>query len=380
VLREEHGFALGPAHVLDALRALEAIGIDDRDRVRTALRLTCCGSPDERVTFDRAFAAFFDEPAAGVTQPYAPRHSRPGREERGAGDERGGAERGGSDEDDGSAAAAAAGERRVDAENDELRAWRALRARYSPAAARAGRARFAPEAERAMEHAAARFVAAVRAGRARRLRAAARGARLDGPRTLRASLRTGGEPIVIHRRGRPPRAPRFVFLIDGSRSMAEHTDAVVAFARGVCTQTRRATAFTFSTELREVTDVLRAPGRAPIELELGAAWHGGTRIGAALTDFLTAQGDRLLSRDTIVLIASDGLDVGDVERLARTMETLNRRSAAVVWLNPHAALPGFAPSARGMRAALPFVDLLAPLAGPPDVDRLARRLRGANVT
>ncbi|MGD1067679.1 MAG: VWA domain-containing protein, partial [Vulcanimicrobiaceae bacterium] len=313
MLREEHGFALGPAHVLDAIRALEAIGIDDRARVQTALRLTCCGSPDERATFDRAFAAFFDEPSPGVAQPYAPRHSRPGRDERGAGDERGVAEPGANTEEDGSATPAA-GERRVDDENDELRSWRTLRARYSPAAVRAARARLAPDAEHAMERAAARFVAAARTGRARRLRAAAQGLRLDGPRTLRASLRTGGEPFVLHRRGRPPRAPRFVFLIDGSRSMAEHTDAVVAFARAVSSQTRRASVFTFSTELREVTGALRAPGRAAIEAELGAAWHGGTRIGAALTHFLTTQGDRLLSRDTIVLIASDGLDVGDVER------------------------------------------------------------------
>jgi uncharacterized protein with von Willebrand factor type A (vWA) domain len=108
--------------------------------------------------------------------------------------------------------------------------------------------------------------------------------------------------------------------------------------------------------------------------ELGEAWGGGTKIGAVLGTFVHEYGTRLLTPDTLVIVFSDGLAGGDVLRLERAMRTIDRRCAAIVWLNPHADTPGYRPSARGMRAALPFVTLFTAANDAHGFTRLARRL------
>ena len=42
------------------------------------------------------------------------------------------------------------------------------------------------------------------------------------------------------------------------------------------------------------------------------------------------------------------------------MRELKRRCKRIVWLNPLLGAEGYEPSARGMRAALPYLDLFAP--------------------
>jgi uncharacterized protein with von Willebrand factor type A (vWA) domain len=105
------------------------------------------------------------------------------------------------------------------------------------------------------------------------------------------------------------------------------------------------------------------------------AWGGGTTIGVCLRDFLQRYGERLLGRDTVVIIASDGLDIGDVAILRAAMARLFRLSAAVVWLNPHLRTPGFAPTALGMSVARPFVTTLDVVREASDLARLAREVR-----
>jgi hypothetical protein len=121
----------------------------------------------------------------------------------------------------------------------------------------------------------------------------------------------------------------------------------------------RANVFVFSTDLRDVTRTLRAAARSGEPVRgLGEAWGGGTRIGASLDVFVRRYGWRLLNDETIVFVFSDGRDVGDISLLENAMRDVSRRSAAVVWLNPHLDSPGYTPSARGMRIALPYINLL----------------------
>ncbi len=215
----------------------------------------------------------------------------------------------------------------------------------------------------------------MRLGRSRRWTPSRSGPRFDLRRTLRAALRTGGDPVALHRLGPPRRNPRFVVLIDGSRSMADHAGPSLQFAHALCLRTRRAHAFVFSTEMQSVTRALRDPQQAGRALrDLGDAWGGGTRIGANLAAFVRASDTRLLQPETIVLIASDGLDAGDTEALERAMRALRRQSAAVVWLHPHAASTNFRPAAAGMRTALPYVTLLAAARDRTDFVRLARTM------
>ncbi len=164
-------------------------------------------------------------------------------------------------------------------------------------------------------------------------------------------------------------------LIDGSRSTAEHAGPVLQFAYALVLQSRRANAFVFSTDLREVTRELREPDRAGRPLgDLGEAWGGGTRIGDNLLAFVREHGARLLSPQTLIFIFSDGLDVGHLDRLERALRELRARSAGILWLHPHAGTPDFTPSARAMRTALPYIAALHPARDEADFAGLARKV------
>jgi hypothetical protein len=382
-LRAKHGFAVGHPEAHDALRALEALGPWDRERSRTALRLVCCSRPEEIAPFDRAFDDFFENEAPGAAQDaYRPRHTRPDRSEPpapGGGEAPVSAPAGGPLDDGGAGSGGAEKKRRIADDDDdapETMLAATLRARYSPAAARGALPSLAREPGPAMLDAAARTIAAARLGRSRRASATAQAGRFDARRTVRASLRTGGEVIVPRYRARPPRNPRFVVLVDGSRSMADHTAGIVDFARALCRKTERAAVFFFSTDVRDVTRAMRAgAGGGDLDDGTSEAWGGGTRIGASLASFLDEYGAKLLGPQTLVYVYSDGVDIGDEELLENAMREIARRSAGIVWLNPHAATPGYAPTARGMRAALRHVALFAPAGDAASFARVAARLR-----
>jgi uncharacterized protein len=354
-LQGEHAFAASRAKVLDALRAAEIVGVTQRRKLRDAFRLTFCTSPDEAHRFDPLFDAFFTG-AEGVPQPDLPPRRVIGRTT--SGDE--------------NAGAAVRRSSTADQGADAARRWQTLRARYSAAAGASEPPEIGIDGLDRMMTAAQRLVARVRLGRSRRWKPARDGARFDVRRTLRASLQTGGDPIALHRLGPPLRNARFVVLLDGSRSMAEHVGPALQFAYALCLRSRRAHVFVFSTSVADVTRELREPGRAGTRLDgLGTAWGGGTRIGASLETVVRARGARLLTRETVVFIASDGIDVGDLAGLERAMRALRSRTAGVVWLHPHAGRPGFRPTTAGMRTALPFLTLLVPAASTRDFARVA---------
>jgi uncharacterized protein len=339
LLRGEHAFTLGRAEVHDALCATEIVGITDRTRLRAALRAVCCSRAEDVAIFDRRFDDFFSSGTTGVPQTKHVRRYRP-------------------DESGAPPPQRPPGSLQLESENLAQR-WEMLQTRYSPIEAAATPPAITGDA--AADALVQRLLARLRLGRARRLRPLQRGRFLDLRRTMRASLQTGGEIIALRRRGYPLRNPRFVVLIDASRSMREHAPIALQFAHALCRRTLRASAFVFSTELREITRDLR---RSRIG-DLGAAWGGGTRIGASLKAFARNFGSRL-DDQTLVIVASDGLDVGELHTLERAMHEIARRSAAVAWVNPHAAEPGFTPAARGMQAALPHIVSLTDWQGLAD--------------
>jgi len=221
------------------------------------------------------------------------------------------------------------------------------------------------------------LVRRVQLGPSRKWRAAPRGRRFDLRRTLRASLQTGGEPLTPRWMTRPKRQPRFVVLVDGSRSMSHYAPTALKLASALARATSRVEVFTFSTGLQRVTtDVQRAStGKTHRFHDLASAWGGGTTIGACLTEFLRRFGVRLLARSAVVIVASDGLDVGESDTLRAAMQTLRRRSGAVVWLNPLLDTPGYEPTARGMSTAKPFVTTFSSVNDLAGFVRLSRTLR-----
>jgi uncharacterized protein len=197
--------------------------------------------------------------------------------------------------------------------------------------------------------------------RSRRRDPARRGAP-DLRRTLRHAFRTGGDPVErAWRQRRRVRRP-LVLLLDVSGSMDSHSRALVMFAHGALRSGRRVEAFCFGTRLTRVTRSLATPdadealARAASEV---VDWDGGTRIGESLKAFLDEHGHGGLARGALVLICSDGLEVGDPDLLAAQMARLSRLTYRVVWLNPLQEDPAYEPLARGMKAALPHVDLFA---------------------
>ncbi|HVC18757.1 MAG TPA: VWA domain-containing protein [Vicinamibacterales bacterium] len=82
-----------------------------------------------------------------------------------------------------------------------------------------------------------------------------------------------------------------------------------------------------------------------------------------------------MGRATVVIVISDGLDVGEPELLRGAMRELSRRSAAVVWLNPLLETPGYEPTARGMRAARPYVTTFGSVNDAEGLARLSRLVR-----
>jgi uncharacterized protein with von Willebrand factor type A (vWA) domain len=202
---------------------------------------------------------------------------------------------------------------------------------------------------------------AVPVRRGRRTRPARKGAP-DLRRTLRRALRTGGEPVQRSWRVRRARRRRLVLILDVSGSMAAYSRALVMFAHAALRADSRFEAFCFGTRLTRLTRPLLA-ARPDEALRRAAAeaedWDGGTRIGASLKAFLDGWGHAGMARGAVVVICSDGLDVGEPEVLSQQMAHLRRLAHRVVWLNPLKENPLYEPLARGMAAALPQVDVFA---------------------
>jgi uncharacterized protein len=193
--------------------------------------------------------------------------------------------------------------------------------------------------------------------RSRRRRASRAGA-LDLPRTFRRSLRTGGEPFDRRYRERARVARPLVLLLDVSNSMTQYSRGPLVLAHALLRVRPHVEVFCFGTRLTRITRALAV--RDPDDALRRAAeevvdWDGGTRIGDSVKALLATGA----ARGAVVVVCSDGLDVGDPQLLRAQMERLSRLAHRVVWLNPLKQVEGYEPLARGMAAALPFVDAFA---------------------
>jgi uncharacterized protein len=185
------------------------------------------------------------------------------------------------------------------------------------------------------------------------------GARHDIRRTMRASLQHDGEPIERYWREPSTRLRRLVVLLDISGSMEPYARALLRFMHAAVVGRQRVEAFTFGTRLTRITKELtsRDPDRALSQTSTQVSdWSGGTRLGECLRTFNDSWGISGMARGSIFVVLSDGWDRGDPEVLAEQMQRLNRVAFRMIWVNPLKVSPGYAPLARGMAAALPFID------------------------
>jgi uncharacterized protein len=197
--------------------------------------------------------------------------------------------------------------------------------------------------------------------RRRRYEKGRHGEHVDLRRTLRGSLRTGGDPIRLARRRRRVIQRRLVLLCDISGSMEPYARAYLQFLTAAAGSGPKAEAFVFATRLTRVTRALasRNPERAiQRAAETAPDWSSGTRIGDALKEFNDRHERRGMARGAVIVILSDGWERGEPQLVEREMQRLARLAHRIVWVNPRVAGHGFAVRSGGMVAALPYCDAL----------------------
>ena len=346
------GVSASPDRVHSMVAATGHLDVSRRRDVYWAGRLTLCGSPDDLERYDRAFAAYF----AGDTAPPV-RRVQPLDVER--------------------AAAVPAREPvaggRMDGEDLSV----ATASRLEILRHRDLASLTASERETVR-----RLIAAIdpvgEPRSSRRHRSADRGG-VDARRTVRALLRSGGEPARLQRRTRRLRPRRLVLVVDVSGSMQPYADPLLRFAHAAARRRPGTEVFTLGTRLTRVTREMRVrePGAALAAVSRAVPdWSGGTRLGELLQAFLDRWGQRGVARGAVVVIASDGWERGDAALLAGQMARLHRLAHRVVWVNPHRAQPGYEPMTAGMLAALPHVDDFVDGHSLAALERLARVVSG----
>lgn len=336
-----NGFAVGGGDAVQVLQTAQKVGLLDPDILRWSLQSLLCGRCDEWLRFDELFDAWF-LPANKWQRP-EPRDAggtSPGGEQPGAA----------GNDNEGHADGEAVRPRRAASREEALGSadFRALAQREHALDIEALMRRFA----RQLRHIRLRRQARMRHGR-----------RLDLPATIRRSVASGGTPFHLAWRDRRRVRPRLVLLIDVSRSMVLYSFFYLRLARALSAELADVHTFIFHTRVTAVSQALQDPDpwRAQERLHLIAqGWAGGTRIGDSLAQFNREHAARLVHSRTAVIVLSDGYDTGAPERLAEALAQLRRRARRIVWLNPLANDPDYAPVAQGMQAALPHLDLFAP--------------------
>jgi uncharacterized protein len=193
----------------------------------------------------------------------------------------------------------------------------------------------------------------------RRVAARRRTEQIDLGRTLRDALRNGGEATRLATTAHGSRPRRLVLLADVSGSMESYARPLIRFVHAAVVGRARVEAFTMGTRLTRITRELgsRDPDAAAARAtDAVQDWSGGTRLGEMIGCFNDQWGVRGMARGAVVVILSDGWDRGEPAVMAEQMQRLARVAHRVVWVNPLKATPGYEPIARGMAAALPFVD------------------------
>lgn len=349
------GLPVGPSETIAALQALTHIELASKTEARTALRAAMVRRHEHQEVFDQAFALFWRDPSAAeqaaamalldaqkdrkpqkpppaarrVAEAFAPANKKPPQP-------------------------------RAEPPTRDMTMTVSEQERLQQMDFEAMGAGEIAEAKREIR----RLVLPLDLRRTRRLRPDSRGPVTDLRRTIRASLRQGGEITSIARSRRITRPPPLVVLCDISGSMARYAQILLHFLHAVTNDRDRVSVFLFGTRLSNVTRQLRA--RDPeVAFQLVAHsvpdWSGGTRIGEALAAFNRQWTKRVLGQGAAVLLITDGLDRDGAHGLAENMDRLHRSCTRLIWLNPLLRWSGFEPRSQGIRAMLPHVDEFRPV-------------------
>lgn len=350
-------FRVTTAEVMDALRAVMRVDVGDRGDFRLALRSVLSSSPTEWDTFDQLFDLYWGQQELEESEDEAGQDEGPQLLQ-----------------DNQQQQMAMESAESEEGEGEE----EAQAAVYSPVEVLAGKdfSDFKSDEMEALARAIVIIAQKLATRQSRRMKIARKSPRIDLRRSVRRNLRYGGVILEFTRKKRRIRKPRLVLICDVSRSMDQYSRFLLQFIYAFQHVLGRVESFVFSTHLSRVTeyfrmsDIQEALDRISKEVP---DWSGGTRIGQSLQSFNERFGLYLDSR-TIVIMLSDGLDTGDAELLEEQMEVLRRRARKVIWLNPLLGSPEYRPLARGMSAALPYIDVFAPAHNLASLEDLGKHL------
>ncbi len=355
------GLGVVPATVQEMAAAVEAVGLVDRDDLKSAFAAIAVARPTERPIFDDAFEAFFGLGAATLLA--RDEDVPPAITER---------------QHSQLTAPILADQMRQQVETaDSLELPETTAGSYEERLAQRDFRDLTPEEAEEVRRIMARIVWRPAEAASRRWTSSPRGTRPDMRRTMRNLIGPGADMMELAMAQRKPRRRPLVVLADVSGSMERYTEMFLHFLHAAQGRMGRLETFVFATHLSRITRELRQKLPEVALRRVSAAvddWSGGTRIGEALQQFNEEWSRRVTRGGAIGLIISDGWDTGDPALLQWEMGRFARAMHRVVWLNPLAGRENYAPETRGMQAALPHIDDLLAAGNLLDLREVVRLL------
>ncbi len=351
----QRGLLVTPSEAIDSLRALRRIDIADRGEFYLTLRTVMTARVDDIPIFDEVFFSFWpaileeeawDEGADQIDS--LPSSQSPAGEDTGEGGEERIAQQ-----------IEAADEGEGEGEDEEEVAG------YSAEEMLAKKdfSMFRADELEEMIRVTLRMARKMATRLSRRMQRTRRGHLIDPRRTVRQNLKYGADILELAHKKRKIKKTKLVLLCDVSGSMDIYSRFLLQFIYALQSNFARTELFVFSTQLSHVTEYFKYhdiyEALDVISKEV-LDWSGGTRIGQSLATFNQDWAASMLDQRTVVIVLSDGWDTGDAELLEREMSELQRRAGRVIWLNPLMSNPGYQPLCRGMRTALPYIEVFAP--------------------
>ena len=343
------GLPVGPGKVIEAVRAVEAVGITNRQDFYWTLHAVFVNRRDQRDIFDQAFHVFWRNPRIleRLMQVVLPT-----------------VETGEEQQEELSRRVAEALQTMGEKDNpepqepeiqyDAVMTWSDSEVLQEMDFEKMS----AAEIERA-KAAIARMRLPIMETPTRRFRPNPAGPRPDMRATLRMALRGNTDVIMLQRRTRRTRRPPLVIISDISGSMSRYSRMLLHFMHAMTNDRDRVHTFLFGTRLTNITRHLRHKDVDIALAKVGEAaedWSGGTRIGYCLNEFNRQWSRRVLTQGAVVLLITDGLDRDGGEGLSAEIERLHKSCRRLIWLNPLLRYDGFAPKSQGIRTMLPHVD------------------------
>jgi uncharacterized protein with von Willebrand factor type A (vWA) domain len=347
------GIPIGPGKVMDALRAVIAVGVANREDFYWTLHAVFVDRHDRHDLFDQAFRIFWRGPriserGQSVRQPTI-----------GGDDENGTGETIARRIAEALRIATTAAETKDVSPDEEIQLDAAMTWSRTEVLRHKDFEKMTADEIGAARKEIAKMRLAIADVPTRRYRANPAGQRADMRATLRAALRFGGDFIPLKKRSIRRRPPPLVAICDISGSMERYSRMLIHFLHAITGVRGRVDTFLFGTRLTNVTRWLRYKDVDVAFEKLGAAvddWSGGTRIGRCVGEFNRNWSRRVLGQGAIVLLITDGLDRDAGEGLNKEMERLRKSCRRLIWLNPLLRYEQFEPKSVGIRAIMPHVD------------------------